>query len=224
MNEGIVLGIDTTGEYGSLALAEGDAVIAQVLLHGTDGHGHTLFERIEDLLTAHDLQVKDIALFAAAKGPGSFTGVRVGLTAAKALAASLGRPAAGVSNLQALALLGEGPRRAAVLDARRNEIYGAVYDDAGRLLTAETVAPFGEWLTALPDGDISFVFIDEEPYLANLAASRFASAGRRSAGRALAGAVARLGWRQAGDPALLDANYVRKADAELFWVDKNSRG
>jgi tRNA threonylcarbamoyladenosine biosynthesis protein TsaB len=224
VSAGLVLGIDTTGEYGSLALADCDMVIAEVLLHAIDGHGHVLFERIEDLLTAHDLKLGEVALFAAAKGPGSFTGVRVGLAAAKALAASLGRPAAGVSNLQALALLGDGPRRAAVLDARRNEIYGAVFDDAAGALSPETVAPFGDWLGALPDGDISFVFIDEEPYLAALAASRFASARRKSAGRALAGAVARLAWRQAGDPALLDANYVRKADAELFWVDKNSRG
>jgi tRNA A37 threonylcarbamoyladenosine modification protein TsaB len=80
------------------------------------------------------------------------------LTAAKGLAAATGRSAAAVSNLQALALLGEGERRAAVLDARRGEIFGAVYDAQANLLAGETVAPFGAWLEKLPEWDCSSYF------------------------------------------------------------------
>jgi tRNA threonylcarbamoyladenosine biosynthesis protein TsaB len=220
VSEQLVLAIDTTGEFGSLALGTPDGVIEEVLMHSPDGYGHVLFEWIEVLLQGNGIGLGDISLFAAAAGPGSFTGVRVGLTAAKGLAAATGRSAAAVSNLQALALLGEGERRAAVLDARRGEIFGAVYDAQANLLAGETVAPFGEWLEKLPEWDLQFVFLDEAPFAAALAVSRFAGAPRVSAGRALAGAVARLAWRQPTDPGLLDANYVRKSDAELFWVDK----
>ncbi len=220
MSEQLVLAIDTTGEFGSLAIGTPERVIEEVLMHSPDGYGHVLFERVEALLHGNGLALADIALFAAAAGPGSFTGVRVGLTAAKGLAAAMGKPAAAVSNLQALARLGEGHLRAAVLDARRGEIFGAVYDASGTPVCAETVAPFGQWLDTLPAEPLTFVFPDEAPFAAAMAASRFAAAPRVSAGRALAGSVACLAWRQATDPALLDANYVRRSDAELFWVDK----
>ena len=223
MSSGLVLGIDTTTPKGSLALAEGDTVIEEVLLHSADGFGHSVFDDIAGLVSRCGVRLADIALFAAAAGPGSFTGVRVGLTAAKGFAAALGKPAAGISNLQALASLGEGGRRAAILDARRGEIYGAVYDAGGRVLSPETVAPFDAWLEALSDEETCFVFSDLTPYAPTLAASRFAGARRITADRGLAGAVARLAWGQAKDPALLDANYVRKADAELAWVDRAQR-
>jgi tRNA threonylcarbamoyladenosine biosynthesis protein TsaB len=86
--------------------------------------------------------------------------------------------------------------RAAVFDARRGEVYAAVYDDAGRLVGRETVVAPQRWLEAL--------------------------ARRTTAPRALAAAIARIAWQswQAGalaDPASLDANYVRRSDAELLW-------
>ena len=218
----IALGIDTTSAFGSLALAEGDTVIEEAMLHSSDGFGHSVFDDIAALLARRGLRLADIALFAAAAGPGSFTGVRVGLTAAKGFAAALGKPAAGIGNLRALASLGVGRRRAAILDARRGEIYGAVYDEGGRALSPETLAPFGDWLDALPEEETCFVFTDVTSFAAVLDASRFAGAARITANRGLAGAVALLAWGQAKDPALLDANYVRKADAELAWVDRRA--
>lgn len=221
MSSRLVLAIDTTAEYGSLALADGESVLEVMPMHSHDGYGHILFERIDTLLAAHGVRLGDIGLFAAAAGPGSFTGVRVGLTAAKGLAAASGKPAAGVSNLQALALLGEGECRAAVLDARRGEIFGALFDAGARPLSPEAVAPFPAWLDGLPgDAEPFFVFLDEAPFVPALLASRFAHSPRASVGRSLAGAIARLAWQHAQDPALLDANYVRKSDAELFWTDK----
>jgi tRNA threonylcarbamoyladenosine biosynthesis protein TsaB len=220
VSSGLVLGIDTTTVIGSLALAENDTVIEEASLHSTDGFGHSVFDHISAVLGGRGLRLADVALFAAAAGPGSFTGVRVGLAAAKGFAAALGKPAAGISNLRALASLGKGGRRAAVLDARRGEIYGAVYDADGQAIVPETVAPFDAWLDALPDEETCFVFMDATPFAAALDASRFAGAARIIASRGLAGAVARLGWREPKDPALVDANYVRKADAELFWQDR----
>jgi len=216
----LVLGIDTTTACGSLALADGDTVIEEVLLQSVDGFGHTVFDDIAALLARQRVGLADIGVFAAASGPGTFTGVRVGLTAAKGFAAAMNRPAAGVSNLQALASLGFGPRRAAILDARRGEIYGAVYAPDGSSLSPETVAPLDTWLEGLPQQETCFVFTDAAPFAAGLDASRFAEAARVVATLGLAGAVARLAWNQATDPALLDANYVRKADAELAWIDR----
>lgn len=206
-----VLAIDTTTDFGSLALAGRDGVIEEVALEAVDGYGHIVFGHIDALLARHGVQLADITLFAAAAGPGTFTGIRVGLTAAKGFAAALGTQAAGVSNLQALALLGEGPRRAAVLDARRGEVYAALYDDHARVLTEETVAPLDRWIEGLPEGEISFVFQNITP---------FAALGRGVERRMLAGAVARLAWDQAKHPAALDANYVRQSDAEMAWTEK----
>jgi tRNA threonylcarbamoyladenosine biosynthesis protein TsaB len=207
----LVLAIDTTTEFGSLALAGRDGVMEEVALEAVDGYGHIVFGHIDALLARHGVQLTDITLFAAAAGPGTFTGIRVGLTAAKGFAAALGTQAAGVSNLQALALLGEGPLRAAVLDARRGEVYAALYDERGRALTEETVARLEDWMATLPEGNISFIFQNIAP---------FATLGRGVERRMLAGAIAMLAWDRARHPAALDANYVRKSDAEMAWTEK----
>lgn len=220
MSSGYVLAIDTTGEFGSLALARNGEVVVEHVIHSPDGFGHILFERIAQLLGVAGIGLNDVALFAAAAGPGSFTGVRVGLAAAKGLAEAMGTPAAGISNLRALADLGEGASRAVILDARRGEVFAAVYSADGAARSSECVMKFPEWLAALGEPPDEFVFLDEAPFGFALDASRFAGVPRRSAGRALAGAVARLAWSAASDPAALDANYVRRSDAELAWTDK----
>jgi tRNA threonylcarbamoyladenosine biosynthesis protein TsaB len=138
--------------------------------------------------------------------------VRVGLACIKGLAEACGKPAVAVSNLQAIASFGSAPLRAAVLDARRGEIYGAVYDAAGRLVLPEVVMPFAAWRSTLPAGDLELV-VSGAPDLV---------AGTRhiTAPPALAAAIARIASArflagEASDPAALDANYVRRSDAEL---------
>lgn len=220
-----ILAIDTTSEFGSLALVQASEVVDEVLLHSPDGFGHILFEHIGRLLDRHGWKVSDVDCFAAAAGPGSFTGVRVGLSAAKGLAEANGRPVVAVSNLQAVASFGVAPLRAAILDARRGEIYGAVYDAALDPVIQEVVTKFQPWLEALPQGDIEFLSTDIAPFHAALAATRFASAPARDVPRALAGAISRIAAGrfaagQAQDPAAIDANYVRRSDAELLWKDE----
>jgi tRNA threonylcarbamoyladenosine biosynthesis protein TsaB len=198
-----ILALDTTSEYGSLALLHGDELVEEVLLHAPKGFGHVLYGHLAELLDRHGLKVSDIDCFAAASGPGSFTGVRVGLACIKGLAEAVGRPAVAVSNLQAIAAFGTAPLRAAVLDARRGEVYGAVYDAESRLVSEEVVAPYEAWLATLPAGDVEVVKWGFTP-----------------PPRALAGAIARLAAKMdAQDPAALDANYVRRSDAELLWKE-----
>ncbi len=204
MSRRLLLAIDTTSEFGSIALAEGDRVLEEVAMHSPDGFAHIVFPEIEALLARHHLKITDIDGFAAAAGPGSFTGVRVGLTAAKGLAEATGRKVVAVSNLQAVASFGTRALRAPVIDARRGDIFGAVYDADLRLVTPEVVMKLEDWLRTLPEGDVEV--IDHPPKL-------------------LAGAIARIaaGRFQAGlaqDPAEIDANYVRRSDAELMWRDK----
>lgn len=199
----LLLAIDTTGEFGSLALAEDGRVLDEVRLHSPEGFGHVLFPEIERLLARHSRKIVGIGGFAAAAGPGSFTGVRVGLTAAKGLAEATNRKVVAISNLQAIASFGTKPLRAVAIDARRGEIFGAVYDSELRLVSEEVVMKQEDWLKTLP---LDVEMITEPP-------------------RALAAAIARIAAARfeaglAQDPAEIDANYVRRSDAELLWRDK----
>lgn len=219
----LILAVDTTHEFGSLALLRGGETLAEMELHAPEGFAHVLYPHLARLLERHGVAVAAIDCFAAASGPGSFTGVRVGLACVKGLAEAVGRPAVGVSNLQALACFGTRPLRAVVLDARRGEVYGAVYDADARPVVAETVAPFSRWLESLPD-DVEFVCADFAPFRGSLEGTRFADAPMVIAPRALAATVGRLAAARfeagdAQDPAALDANYVRRSDAELLWKE-----
>ena len=219
-----ILAIDTTTEFGSLALVEAERVLDEVLLHSAGGFGHILWEPLERLLARQGWGTADVDCFAAAAGPGSFTGVRVCLAAAKGLAEAHGRPVVAVSNLRAVAWFGAGPRRAVVVDARRGEIYGAVYDAALELVAPEVVTTFPQWLESLPPGELEFLSTDFAPFRAALADTRFERVPVAEVPRALAGAIgliaaARLRAGLAQDPAAIDANYVRRSDAERFWRD-----
>jgi tRNA threonylcarbamoyladenosine biosynthesis protein TsaB len=216
----LVLAVDTTHEFGSLALVRGDETLEEVELHAPAGFGHVLYGHLAALLERQAVKVDDVDCFAAASGPGSFTGVRVGLACVKGLAEATGRPAIAISNLQALACFGTAPLRATVLDARRGEIYGAVYDSAAQLVLPEIVSKAAEWLETLPAGDLEFVSTDFDVLGDVLPPAR-----RVVAPRALAASIAKLsvdrfrrGTRP--DPASLDANYVRRSDAELFWKEQ----
>lgn len=220
----LTLAIDTTHEFGSLALARGSELIEETVIHSPSGFGHVIFERLSALLERHSIEAAGVECFAAASGPGSFTGVRVGLACVKGLAEACGRPAVAVSNLRAMASFGSAPLRAAVLDARRGEVYGAVYDADGRVVRAEVVTKFPAWLAQLPAGELEFVATDFSPFLGALSGTPFERAPVVTAPRALAGAIARLAAEafargEAVDPAALDANYVRRSDAELFWKE-----
>jgi tRNA threonylcarbamoyladenosine biosynthesis protein TsaB len=205
----LILSIDTTSEFGSIALTEANVVIEEVALHAPEGFGHVLFGQIERLLEKNGTTVHQMECFAAASGPGSFTGVRVGLAAVKGLAEATGKRVVAVSNLRALASFGSAPLRAVVIDARRGEVYAAVYNSALELVMPEVVIKLDDWLPKIPQHNCEMISSvgpsDEVP-------------------RALAAAVGHIAWDEftlsrSSDPAEIDANYVRRSDAELFWKD-----
>ena len=163
-------------------------------MHAPLGFSGILFGEIEQLLKRRGIGLSDIDCFAAAMGPGTFTGVRVGITCAMGLAEALDKPVCGVSNLEALAEFGTSDMRAVTIDARRGDIYAAVYGRDGALLVPERVTTPEEFRAALPAGEVEWV-----TYEGPLAA-------------AVARAALRKPW---GNPASLEANYLRRTDAEL---------
>lgn len=213
----LILAVDTTSEHGSLALLREGELLEEALLHAPASFSPVLYEELQRLLDRHAVKLADVSCFAAASGPGTFTGVRVALACVMGLAEAVGSPAVGVSNLQAVSRYGSAALRAIALDARRGEIYAAVYDAAGQLVTDEVVTKLDPWLVSLPAGIEEFLSND---LVLDLAGTRFAGARIVPAPRALAAAVARIAAErlargEAGDAAGLDANYVRRSDAEL---------
>jgi len=203
----LVLAIDTTARFGGFALALDGEIVASRTARPEDGLAAVLFGEIEALLSGAGCALEDVDLFAALSGPGSFTGIRVGLSAVKALAEAGGKPALAISNLEALAFAGEGPVRAAVLPGRRGDVFGAVFDAALRPVVSERVEPaeaFFERALALGP---CWTTSDAALELPEGAEARVIAP--------LAEAAARLACtRPGGPPEALDANYVERPAVE----------
>ena len=224
----LLLALDTTRHSGGIALARDGEVLQAVPIEAPTGHGSVIYQQINELLDIRSVHLENIDCYAGASGPGSFTGIRVGLTVAKALAEVHGKPVVPVSNLAALAFAGEGQYRAPVLDARRGEVYAAVYDEQHRVVVDELVSPWEDFLKLLGGREVTFVSTDAKLFEADGAAPLPApSNGSRRAltlSSALVAAVAGLAARRfdsgaALAPEAVDANYVRRPDAELKWKE-----
>jgi tRNA threonylcarbamoyladenosine biosynthesis protein TsaB len=208
-----ILAIDTTSESGSVGLIQDGSVVIELPMESAEGYSPVLFSYIQSALKATGWSLDSIGCFSAAAGPGSFTGVRVGLAAAKGLAEAIGQPIVAVSNLEAIAALGQSELRAPLIDAKRGEIYGAVYDAQLQAVSEPVVTPLDRWIESLPPG-IEFLTTGFSPPVEPL----------RMVGPALAGAIGRIAYHRllggrVDDTATLDAQYVRRSDAELFWKD-----
>ncbi len=130
----ITLGLETAGEMGSVGILEGSRVLSECAFAARADHGNRLTPSVDAMLCLADRTRGDIDLIAVSRGPGSFTGLRIGLAFAKGLARSLGVPLVGVPTLDVYAHQGRfwpGPVWALFPD-RRETVYRAVYDQ-GRL-------------------------------------------------------------------------------------------
>ena len=150
-----LLAVDTTSRYGSVALLTGGELRGEVRLVESGAHSRTLFPAIELLLRVAGLAPGDVDAYAAAVGPGSFTGVRIGVSTVQGLALASGRPVLGLTSLEALAgrMQGAAGALVAMVDAYRDQVYVAVYDGAD---LRERVAPVAvtpeAWLADAPAG------------------------------------------------------------------------
>lgn len=139
-----VLAVDAAGKALSLAIAEEDKLIASATLNVGLTHSQRLLPMLSALLESAALTMQDIDMVAVVNGPGSFTGLRIGIATAKGLAEAAGCPLLTVSTLEAeaWAARGMGAYICPLLDARRNEVYTALYDESGaEIWPAMAIAP-----------------------------------------------------------------------------------
>lgn len=123
-----ILGIDTSTHDSSVAVLEDGKIVGEFTVNQKRTHSETLVPIIKDLLKLLAIEIGDIDLFAVGIGPGSFTGIRIGMTIAKTLAQVTGKPIVGISTLEALALNAQGQTIMPVLDARGGRIYYSLFD------------------------------------------------------------------------------------------------
>ena len=125
----LTLAFESSAKAASVALCEGGRLISQVIQCSGLTHSRTLLPMAEDLLKNAEMEMKQIDSFAVAQGPGSFTGIRIGITTVKGLAWAADKPCIGVSTLAAMAWNGvaAGGLICAVMDARRSEVYNALF-------------------------------------------------------------------------------------------------
>ena len=222
----LLLAVDTSGKNGSLALArvtpgQREIDVIEVVPLAGGAFSAQLVPQIAAVLEKHGHGKSDLGAFAVVSGPGSFTGLRVGLAAIKALAEALRKPIAAISLLEAVACSGAARGRVlAALDAGRGDVYVGDYELGPQVLMhvhmhSERLLSREEFV-AEANGK---VVVTPEAALAETV---------RAAGIEVdlieypnSGVIARLGWEhlQRGETVRsedLEANYIRHSDAEIF--------
>jgi tRNA threonylcarbamoyladenosine biosynthesis protein TsaB len=228
----LILAIDTSGQSGGITLAQADAGSFRVIESAAIAGGTfsaQLIPTLAALLKKHEYGVKDLGGFAAASGPGSFTGLRVGLSAIKGLAETLHKAIATVSVLEALASLANREGKiAAAMDAGRKEVFLGVYQRNGDSAGEKSDALIKQREELLTQQDFLAMLATERPAeiitsdaaLAELTAASHSAVvvvmppgseviARIGAGKLLAGETVSV--------EALDANYLRRSDAEIFF-------
>ncbi len=236
----LILAVDTSTRLGSAAILRDSEVLAEVSGYEETPYSSRIFRDVAMLQDRAACTLDQIDLFAVASGPGSFTGLRVGLTAVKAWAEIYCKPIAAISGLEAIAVeaLSNGASGAKwiapFLDARRGQLFGAIYgrrreESAGLSLQSdESILSIEEFLEMLKPRSGELVHLaSSTPDV--LPASRLAEAVPDArvipVSAALAATIGRLGRERAirgevVDAMRLEANYVRRSDAESKWSDR----
>lgn len=220
-----ILGIDSATLTTGIAVIDDDAVLAEGR-HDASGRTADMLVTIDEVVKAAGMTPRELDAIAVGAGPGSFTGLRIGMATAKGIAFASGRPLWAVSSLAALALDGQRHHGsalvAAVLDARRGEVFAGVYDGDTRLGDERVLAPveLAAFLaTVLGDRarEVRFAGDALAEFPAELAAFADRWCATTPSGRSVA-QLARTGARVdvlvTGGP-----TYIRKAEAEIMYPD-----
>jgi tRNA threonylcarbamoyladenosine biosynthesis protein TsaB len=238
----LILAIDTSTRTGSVALLRDDHVLDEVSGRKETPYSTRLFRDLEVLQSRAHFLIEQVDVFAVASGPGSFTGLRVGLTAVKAWAEVYGKPIAVVSGLEAIAAqskalegvsAGKGVVISPFLDARRGQLFGSSYrwrEKPSRLelIAEESILSAEEFLISVaansPPGRAFLVSPTPDVIPAIPLGQLFPGARIEVVSGVLAPVIGRLGFDRAMrgelvDALHLDANYVRRSDAENTWKD-----
>lgn len=131
-----ILAVESSGMVAAVAVVREGRLIGEYFLDHEKTHSQHLMPLVEQLLAGLDMEIADIDIFAASKGPGSFTGLRIGLATVKGLAQALDKPIIGVPTLDGLAynLLSRQGLICPIMNARREQVYTSIYRSNGKLL------------------------------------------------------------------------------------------
>jgi len=229
----VTLALDTCDARGSVAILRGENLLNVVVHDTAEDYSSWVLPATERGLRASALKMQDVELYSVAAGPGSFTGLRVGLTTVKAWSEVYGGKIASVSRLEAIASQAERgePFIAAFVDAQRSQVFGGVFRRE-----ATALQPVGEGMVIAPEGFLDFVnetagganvgWVSLDPEKLTAIEGWLARAARgetiQVSAPALAPIIGKIGLQRAKEGRLLDAltldaQYVRRSDAEIFW-------
>lgn len=225
--EPLILSIETATLAGSIALVRGAQVIGGSSGDPEISHSNTLLRDVDLLLAKTKTRLDDVDLFAVATGPGSFTGLRIGIATVKALAATLARPCAGIPTLYAIALAaGVSAASVSLLPAGRGEVFAQLFsvsadgvveplDEAAHIAPKKMIAKYGSRENILWCGEGATA---QRELIENSGRGkhwRIAPTSVNLATQVAALALADFKESQFIEPEALQAIYVRPSDAEL---------
>ncbi|TGE33723.1 tRNA (adenosine(37)-N6)-threonylcarbamoyltransferase complex dimerization subunit type 1 TsaB [Desulfosporosinus sp. Sb-LF] len=228
------LTIDTTTKVTAVALAEDGRLTAEGFLHTTKTHSERLIPMLEQLLTASAWTLQELDMIGVVRGPGSFTGIRIGIATAQGLAQVLNLPLIGVVSLDALAWAGSGREEdiVPILDARKNEWYTARYrwtsgEEKAECLTPPQALPTDQWLEHLKGLERPICFVGDavvkakeriEEILGDRAVilPEYACLPRG----AYAVKAVWLRWQETSVGERVEPYYIRYSEAEVNWAKK----
>ncbi|MCU1342760.1 MAG: glycoprotease protein family er [Candidatus Acidoferrum typicum] len=228
----LILAIDTSTRAGSIAVLRDSEVLAEISAREDTPYSTRLFRDLELLQSRAQFRMNQVDVFAVAAGPGSFTGLRVGLTAVKGWAEVHAKPIAAVSGLEAIAAQATANHEviSPFLDARKGYVFGSTYRRGpGRLgvlelIGEEAILTIEEFLSQVKQkcDDLQAVLVSETPEVLphNLVESMLPGAHIEQVSASLAPTIGLLGFERANrgdlvDALGLDANYIRRSDAEV---------
>lgn len=212
-----LLGIDTSGKTASVAVCTENAVLAQNSVYTKLTHSQIILPICCGVLKSAGLTLNDVDGIAAAAGPGSYTGLRIGIAAVKAMCFALGKPCIGISTLEALAYnvsLHSGVI-CSVMAARQNLVYGAVFRSDGRTvtrLTEDRILPIEELKEILDGYDGNIAAVGDGSAL--LSGERFIEAPPHLRLQLASGLCAAAFGRELYTPDKLEASYLEITKAE----------
>src|SRR5687767_516935 len=227
MSQPLILSVETATLSGSVAISRGEEILGVISGDPQISHSNTLLDDVDKLLSQTQIALPEIDLFAVATGPGSFTGLRIGLATIKALAATLDRPAAGIPTLEAVALSG-GVSDATVtlLPAGRGEVFTQLFsvsrshtvealDEAAHIPPTRLLERYGDLVSVTWCGPGAIINRELIEGAAGGRDWRIASETINLAAQVAKLALQRFKQNQFDDAYALRAIYVRPADAQL---------
>ncbi|WP_046176610.1 tRNA (adenosine(37)-N6)-threonylcarbamoyltransferase complex dimerization subunit type 1 TsaB [Domibacillus indicus] len=226
------LAIDTSTYALSIGLADGEILLAEQVTNVKKNHSVRVMPAIESLMKEVDLGPADLEKIVVANGPGSYTGVRIGVTIAKTLGWTLNIPVAAVSSLAALAASAPvtGGLVCPIFDARRGQVFTGLYrlvNGTVQTVIADQNILATAWCKQLLQQEETVLFVGQDSHMHEKAIMEEMGDAAVFAGAAVPyarpAALLALGKKLETDPAEVVPNYARLAEAEAKWIEANEK-